>query len=343
MQYPDIIHRGAIEGVTGSCHQLKLSATFSVLIDCGIFQGAETGDRDTDMRDPSGLGFSINTIKALIVTHMHADHVGRIPNLLAAGFDGPILCSEPSAKLLPLVLEDAFKFDFSRDEKQKSRDVALIKKLIIALPFNHWFNVAQSPELSSRIRLQRAGHILGSAYVEFDVDYPTERRTKRLVFSGDLGSTHVPFLPSPRSPERADLLVLESTYGDRQHEDRGMRILRLEAVIDKALRDRGTVLIPAFSIGRIQELLYEIEDIIHRKALNKTVPAVDDGDGSLPIHWPELPVIVDSPLASRFTESIWSLMIFGMVTPSIARKMAVSRCSSISELRSTAMPSICRR
>ncbi|MEB0043669.1 MBL fold metallo-hydrolase [Pseudomonas sp. MH10] len=298
MQYPEVIHHGAIEGVTGSCHQLQLNATISVLIDCGSFQGAEADSQGVD----KSLGFPIDTIKALVVTHVHADHVGRIPSLLAAGFKGPILCSEPSAKLLPLVLEDAFKFEFGRDEQQLSQYLDLVNARIIALPFDHWFNLAQTPELYCRVRLQRAGHILGSAYVEFDVEYPIEQRAKRIVFSGDLGSSHMPFLPSPKSPERADLLVLESTYGDRLHEDRSTRISRLEAVIDKALADHGTVLIPAFSIGRTQELLYEIEDILHRKSLNTTIQTANDGDGSLPIHWPELPVILDSPLASRFTK-----------------------------------------
>ena len=105
MPYPHIIHHGAINGVTGSCHQLHMDAHSSLLIDCGIFQG---NDSAADERARK-IDFSIQGIKALIVTHVHADHIGRIPYLLAAGFEGPIICSEPSAKLLPLVLEDAFK------------------------------------------------------------------------------------------------------------------------------------------------------------------------------------------------------------------------------------------
>jgi metallo-beta-lactamase family protein len=212
---------------------------------------------------------------------------------------------------LPLVLEDAFKLQLGRDERQIARYLQLIAKRVIALPFDTWFSVVETAEVTCRIRLQRAGHILGSAYVECDVNYPREQRNHRVVFSGDLGSSHTPILPDPQSPERADLLILESTYGDRLHEDRATRQARLEAVIDRALADHGTVLIPAFSVGRTQELLYEIEDILHRKALpgaSKIDPSVDL---SLPINWPQLPVILDSPLAHRLTrvyqafEDIW--------------------------------------
>lgn len=301
MIYPDIIHHGAGEGVTGSCHQLQLDAAHGLLIDCGLFQGLEA-----DLRERFGMSaavdFSVETLKLLIVTHVHADHVGRIPQLLAAGFKGPILCSEASAKLLPLVLEDAFKLEWGRDTQQIAHYLKLIDERVIALPFDTWFSVVETPAVTCRIRLQRAGHILGSAYVECDVSYPLEQRRRRVVFSGDLGSSHTPILPDPQSPERADVLALESTYGDRQHEDRATRQVRLEAVIDKALADHGTVLIPAFSVGRTQELLYEIEDILHRKALlglSEVSPSVDT---ALPVNWPLLPVILDSPLAQRLTQ-----------------------------------------
>lgn len=141
MPYPHIIHHGAVTGVTGSCHQLQMEARASLLIDCGLFQGAEHSAHDATY---PRISFSLEGIKALVVTHVHADHVARIPHLLAAGFEGPILCSEPSAKLLPLVLEDAFKLEFSREPKRVDRFVQRIKQQLIALPFDHWFTVAQS-------------------------------------------------------------------------------------------------------------------------------------------------------------------------------------------------------
>lgn len=301
MPYPTIRHHGAIDGVTGSCHQLEMNAHSSLLIDCGLFQG---GDKrvalDGNVQHPP-INFSLEGIKALLITHVHADHVGRIPYLLAAGFTGPILCSEPSAKLLPLVLEDAFRLEFSREPKKVERYLQRLQQQIIALPYDHWFSIEQAEALHARIRLQRAGHILGSVYVECDLVYPNTGLQRRIVFSGDLGAPHTPLLQGPRSPSRADVLILESTYGDRVHENRSKRQERLESAIDRALADHGTLLIPAFSIGRTQELLYEIEDILHRRALLDPGLPVPVPDQFLPVTWPQLPVILDSPLASRLT------------------------------------------
>lgn len=317
MSFPIIDHHGAVNGVTGSCHQLHADAANSYLIDCGLFQGAETNASGATGQGSLDIEFPLDTVKALIATHVHIDHVGRIPYLLAAGFKGPILCSEPSAKLLPIVLEDAFKLGVSRDQKQVERYIKLIEQRIIALPYKTWFTLHDSKDLRCRVRLQRAGHILGSAYVEFDLCYPESGLRKRVVFSGDLGAAHAPLLKAPESPCRADILVLESTYGDRLHEDRNIRRQRLEAVIEQALRDQGTVLIPAFSIGRTQELLYELEEIIHTKLTNPAhlpvgagLPSISNASPSQETNWPELPIILDSPLASRFTAAYRELKPF---------------------------------
>jgi metallo-beta-lactamase family protein len=265
----NIEHHGAKTGVTGSCHQLHIDPENSLLIDCGLFQGQEADNT----RNTQEIDFSTEGIQALIATHVHIDHVGRIPWLLAAGYTGPIICSRPSAKLLPLVLEDAFKLGISRDRQLVEQYLATIEQRLLPLPYNQWHRVIDTPEHRVGIRLQRAGHILGSAYVEVD------HNGTRIVFSGDLGASHTPLLPAPQSPEKADVLVLESTYGDRNHESREDRKHRLKVAIDRALKNQGTVLIPAFSIGRTQELLYELEEIISD----------------------ELPVILDSPLAAKFT------------------------------------------
>ncbi len=315
MVFPRITHHGSTTGVTGSCHELHADAANSYLIDCGLFQGGDTANEGRTGQGSLGIAFPIDTIRALIVTHVHIDHVGRIPYLLAAGFEGPILCSEPSAKLLPIVLEDAFKLGVSRDQKQVERYIKLIEQRIIALPYNTWFNLREASDFVCRIRLQRAGHILGSAYVELDLTYPKTGENRRVVFSGDLGAPHAPMLPAPKAPYRADLLVIESTYGDRQHEDRRTRRQRLEHVIERALQDSGTVLIPAFSIGRTQELLYELEDIIHRAQSRSAARVQLVGPGGaqasgLETNWPELPVILDSPLASRFTAAYRELKPF---------------------------------
>ncbi|MCQ4346619.1 MBL fold metallo-hydrolase [Pseudomonas stutzeri] len=300
----EIIHHGAENGVTGSCHQLLIDSDNSLLVDCGLFQGAETSADGQHGSDNPAVDFDIRSIKALVATHVHVDHVGRIPFLLAAGYKGPILCSLPSAKLLPLVLEDAFRLGIGRDERQLQRYLKLVEQRIVGLPYNTWFNLIDTPRLQTRIRLQRAGHILGSAYVECDIRKLPGGDKKRIVFSGDLGAAHAPLLPAPRPPYGADILVLESTYGDRRHESRANRRQRLQAVIEKALADQGTVLIPAFSIGRTQELLYELEDIVHRMTPRPRTPQRQEAEPSRQATdspWPSLPIVLDSPLASRFT------------------------------------------
>ena len=272
-----IEHHGANHGVTGSCHQLHINKSSSLLVDCGLFQGDESTKASNSQR--LDIDFDVSTVRALVVTHVHIDHVGRIPWLLAAGFEGPIICSQPSAKLLPIVLEDAFKLSVTRQRHLVEQYLNKIEQRIIALPYKEWFTLIDSDDCCVKIRLQRAGHILGSAYVEIDLAQ-AEGDSCRVVFSGDLGAPNTPLLPAPKPPYKADILVLESTYGDRIHENRAGRKKRLKAAIDHALENQGTVLIPAFSIGRTQELLYEFEEIL---------------DG-------ELPVILDSPLATQFTQ-----------------------------------------
>ncbi|WP_392352696.1 MBL fold metallo-hydrolase RNA specificity domain-containing protein [Pseudoalteromonas rhizosphaerae] len=277
-----ITHHGAVNGVTGSCHQLDYDQHSSVLIDCGLFQGEDAG--------PSlAIDFDISTVTALIVTHCHIDHVGRIPYLFAAGFTGPIFTSKASASLLPLVIEDALKVGVTRDQKIINACLNLLTKRIVAIEFNSWFDLpTTSNKPIAKARLQRAGHILGSAYVEIDIKTKTSKgNSHRVVFSGDLGAPHTPLLPSPKAPYKADTLVIESTYGDKNHQGRKERTQTLKKVIEKAVADNGIVLVPAFSIGRTQELLYELEQIIHNAAKNSP--------------WQSIEVIVDSPMAANFT------------------------------------------
>lgn len=278
MPYTEIRHHSARNGVTGSCHQLEIDSEHSLLIDCGLFQGAEvSGNARSDRQQ---IDFDIHSVRALILTHVHIDHVGRLPWLMAAGFEGPIICTEPSAKLLPLVLEDAFKLGISRDRHRVEQYLDKVAARTIALPYGTWFTLIDTATRRVRIKLQRAGHILGAAYVECDLLNRGTKSNRRVVFSGDLGAPYAPLLPAPRSPWRADTLVLESTYGNRNHEDRRTRKQRLQRAIEHAQCNGGTLLIPAFSIGRTQEILYELESL-----------AID------------CPVVLDSPLAQRFTQA----------------------------------------
>ncbi|MDR7119260.1 MBL fold metallo-hydrolase [Rheinheimera soli] len=295
MHNPTLIHHGAVDGVTGSCHQYFFNEQQSVLIDCGLFQGVEQG-RGKAGADSAQIDFPLEGIQALLLTHVHIDHAGRIPYLIAAGFKGPIYCSKASALLLPLVLEDALKMGITRDEKLINAFIKAVSRQLRPCDYNSWYELESSAE-AVQLRFQNAGHILGSAYIEIRHQIPsnnpnTEQGWYKAVFSGDLGARDTPLLPDPTPLDSADLLVLESTYGDKNHQNRKNRQQRLQQILEKALSDNGTVLIPAFSIGRTQELLYELEDIIHRmqgQAIHQE------------LNWEQLDIIVDSPLAADFT------------------------------------------
>lgn len=292
MHQPTLLHHGAVDGVTGSCHQYFITEQQSVLIDCGLFQGIEQG-RGKAGADSAQIDFPLEGIQALLLTHVHIDHAGRIPYLIAAGFKGPIYCSKASASLLPLVLEDALKMGVTRDKQLIDGFISAVSRQLRPCDYGHWYWLETSAE-EVQVRFQNAGHILGSAYIEIrhQVRLNTEKTWFKAVFSGDLGARDTPLLPDPTPLKQANLLVLESTYGDKNHQDRKSRQQRLQHVLEKAFSDNGTVLIPAFSIGRTQELLYELEDIIHQmqgQAIHNE------------LNWEQLDIIVDSPLAADFT------------------------------------------
>ncbi|RTE86076.1 MULTISPECIES: MBL fold metallo-hydrolase RNA specificity domain-containing protein [Gammaproteobacteria] len=302
------IHHGAREGVTGSCHELKFPHGRSLIVDIGLFQGAETSGSSHHNRGSANhqeVDFPINHIDALVITHCHIDHVGRLPWLLMAGFRKPIYCTQATAHLLPMVIEDALKVGLTRDRGLIEGVLGVIERLLVPVEFDVWQRI---DALDVSIRFRQAGHILGSAFVEvgigstsmptsgtgFSLSQESDKRgqaeaSPRVVFSGDLGCKNSPLLPDPAPLERADVLVLESTYGDKNHENRAERQERLQSVVEKCMRDRGTVLIPAFSIGRTQELLYELEDILFHERQNNP-------------DWKDILVILDSPMAAKFTE-----------------------------------------
>ncbi|PAU82448.1 MBL fold hydrolase [Halovibrio salipaludis] len=296
----ELHHHGAVNGVTGSCHELAVGAR-SILLDCGLFQGTDAAGNAS--AQSLAIGFPIEPITAMVVSHVHIDHIGRIPHLLAAGFQGPILCSEPTARLLPVMLEDALKIGFTRNRSLIEPVLAVIRERTVALPYGEWHEVFAEDDASLSIRLQRAGHILGSAYVECEAR--AGEAHERIVYSGDLGAPGTPLIPAPEPPERCDRLILESTYGDRDHAHREDRREQLRGVIEGALANGGTVMIPAFSLGRTQELLYELEAIIHEAP---EAPAASHN--GQPVAWRELEIVVDSPLAANFTEHYRALKPF---------------------------------
>ncbi|MGR5350258.1 MBL fold metallo-hydrolase RNA specificity domain-containing protein [Vibrio mediterranei] len=273
-----VTHHGGKSTVTGSCHELKIGND-ALLVDCGLFQGE---DAPSETLSALNIAFPIQHIAALVLTHSHIDHIGRLPWLLAAGFAGPIYCTKATAELVPLMLEDGLKLQLGFNRGQQLRIIELVRKRIRAIDYGCWFPIKS--KVSGYLtygRFSHAGHILGSAYVEFKL--PNQ---EIVVFSGDLGPNDTPLLPDPVAPERADYLFIESTYGDSQHQDIASRSERLHSIIKRSLEDGGAIIIPAFSVGRTQELLFDIEQLIAKHQLDK-----------------RLPIILDSPLALRVTKS----------------------------------------
>ena len=281
--YLQLISHGGSAGVTGSCHELLINRNSSLLVDCGLFQGVENEKREGHWQ----IDFDISLVKVLLITHCHIDHVGRLPALLAAGFTGPIYCTKATALLLPAVIEDALKVGVTKNRGLIDAVLLRLEKQLVAVDYGKWILLNGFPQ-TVKIKFKSAGHIIGSAYIEIVVAESKTAKTK-VLFSGDLGAPYTPLLAAPKAPYRCDWLILESTYGDKQHQNRARRTKNLKALIEKSLINGGAILIPAFSIGRTQELLYELEEIIYKtKGRNQ--------------RWQRLPIIVDSPLAAKFTE-----------------------------------------
>jgi metallo-beta-lactamase family protein len=288
---------GAAQEVTGSCFLIEAEGVRFV-VDCGMFQGG----REARERNLHAWSFDPAQIDFVLLTHAHIDHSGLLPRLSAMGFGGPIFTTAATADLLTVMLLDsAFiqETEWSRAER-KSRQAAKRSRRGVMPPL---YTVAQAeacleqlqgvaydedvqPHPAVRCRFRDAGHILGSAIIEVWV---TEgRKTTKLVFSGDLGQPGRPIVRDPSVIDAADVLVVESTYGNRLHRPLKETRDELVAVIEDTLRRRhGNIIIPAFALGRTQELLYLLIDLCRQRRL------------------PRLQVFVDSPMAHKTTEITW--------------------------------------
>ncbi len=253
---------GAAQEVTGSCHLITFN-NHRVLLDCGLVQGS----KEDAMRNYEPFDFIPSSIDAVVLSHAHIDHSGRIPQLVRAGFSGPIYTHKASAQLCAIMLKDAAKMqlrDTERVNKKRLRnklppiqplfyqeDVEQAIKQFVPLQYNMKKTIL--PQL--QICLSDAGHILGSAIVELWLG--VGKAQKKLVFSGDLGRVGMPILHDPSKIHDADLVLMESTYGDRLHRSWLDTINELKEIFSTTIKgSQGNILLPAFSVGRAQELLY---------------------------------------------------------------------------------------
>ncbi|HWI62226.1 MAG TPA: MBL fold metallo-hydrolase [Symbiobacteriaceae bacterium] len=280
---------GAAGMVTGSCYLLEAGG-LRLMVDCGMFQGKE---EDLN-REPFGV--HPGTLDGVILTHAHIDHSGRLPLLRKQGFHGPIYAHQATADLAEIMLLDSAhiqEMEAERDNRKNRRadkgvieplytqiDAKAVAAQFYTIPYGEPFNVGDNLQ----IRLLDAGHILGSAIVEI---YETDKsgHSTKLVFSGDLGQPDRPILQDPAIVEDADYLLLESTYGNRVHEPKQSTREKLADIIRTTIEGGGNVVIPAFAVGRTQELLYALNELVEQKQLPKN-----------------LKVVLDSPLAIAATE-----------------------------------------
>ena len=277
---------GAAGQVTGSMHLLE-AAGARVLLDGGLFQGHRTEAHDLN----ANLQFDPRRIDAIILTHAHIDHSGRLPLLVARGFHGPIYATPATRDLSAVMLLDAAHIQGKDLEFLERRgkagpaseplytraDAVAVQDLTIGLPYRRLLHLRKN--LSAEFT--DAGHILGSASLDLRLSEPAPHR---LVFSGDIGRSGLPIVRDPVPPEGPiDTLIVESTYADRVHESVADAETRLGEVIGRVAGRGGKVLVPAFALGRAQELIYAL----HRLWRNKAIP--------------EIPVYVDSPLAVDVT------------------------------------------
>ena len=271
---------GAAREVTGSCHIVR-AAGKTIVLDCGLFQGKRSESHEKNLRLP----IPVEQIDAVILSHAHIDHAGRLPFLVRHGYDGPIWCTPATRDLCAVMLADSAHIQekdaefLARRGKESVEPLYSLRhstrtiELMTAVPYRRAFDVVPGV----RAMFTDAGHILGSASVI--VDCTENGQTRRLVFSGDIGRFGLPIIRDPEPPDGADVVIMESTYGNRDHESVEGAKARLASVIRETAANGGRVLVPAFAVGRTQELVYDLHALARAGAM------------------PSIPIYIDSPLA----------------------------------------------
>jgi metallo-beta-lactamase family protein len=276
---------GAAHEVTGSCHIVRANGK-TVLLDCGLFQGRrrESGAKNRALPCP------IDEIDAVVLSHSHLDHAGRLPLLAKHGYSGPIYATKATTELSAIMLADSakiqendYRFLVKRGREVEPplyeiKDAATVEQLMQVRPFHEWFDVVPG----IRARFTDAGHILGSTSIV--VEATEDGKVSCLIFSADVGRAGLPIIRDPEPPtDAATVVIMESTYGDRDHESVEAARDNLARVVRDTSARGGRVLIPAFAVGRAQELVYDLH-VLYRAG---QIPAT--------------PIIIDSPLATKAT------------------------------------------
>lgn len=279
---------GAAQQVTGSCHLVETERG-RLLLDCGMFQGEPA----TEKLNRRPFPFEPRDIDAMVLSHAHLDHSGLLPKLGAEGFGGTVYVTAPTYDLVELMLKDAAFLEMKdalwENKRLERAGKRLVEPLYTLEDVERLLAQRQALEYDAptevlpgvTLRFRQAGHILGASYVELAIDEGKQRRT--LVFSGDLGNRFSPLMQDPQAPPHADLLLLESTYGDRDHRSLNDTLDEFRAILAEAHAKGGNVLIPSFAVGRAQDLIYWLGKF-HR-------------EGSLP----QRKVYLDSPMAISAT------------------------------------------
>ncbi len=280
---------GAAKTVTGTMHLLTINGQ-RLLLDCGMFQGKRAIATERN----SQLPFDAKSIDACVLSHAHMDHSGTLPVLTKSGFDGSIYCTSATRDLSSVMLRDSAHIQESDakylNKRNAERDLPFIKPIYteadVVECLQHFvayeYRRAFEPIPGVQVTFRDAGHILGSA--EVIVDYEENKKKRRLVFTGDLGRKHLPILRDPEPVEHADILITEGTYGGRFHDPIEDTRSQLAHLIAATYERQGVLIIPAFAVGRTQDVVYDIQRLVSENRI------------------PDIPVYVDSPLATNVTE-----------------------------------------
>ncbi len=267
---------GAAQQVTGSCYLLETESLGRTLLDCGMHQGGDAVDRLQEESFP----FDPTSIDNLILSHAHLDHSGLIPLLVSRGFSGTIYCTPGTLKLLPIMFNDAaglYERDLKHENRRRQRkglkplkpiytkkDVETAIELCRPVPYGRDWPVGKTGKAS--LRFLDAGHILGAAITE--LTFPEDGRDKKLVFSGDLGKKVAVLMNEPATVKSADLLLMEGTYGNRNHRSLANTMQQFEEILRESWKRKGNILIPSFAVGRTQEVLFHLGQLHHAGKLD---------------------------------------------------------------------------